>query len=103
MFNYYLSLNQEQRRLQALDEQEQYLSALAEKQNQLRASGKFDGKCGLEPKMPEHFDYGHGYQFGLRHHWVKKLGRTIPTEFQKTKAATEFSVAALCTSASVNS
>lgn len=81
MFEFNFSLEQEQRRLQAIDEHEQYLDNLAEKQNQIRAAGEFDGKCGLPPKSPQDQIYWQGYTFGLQTYWLNKLGLVIEPEF----------------------
>jgi hypothetical protein len=81
MFDLYLSLDQQKRQAQALDEQQQHRLEIANQNRELVAEGRFDVICGLPPTQPQDYIYWDGYQVGLREYWTKQLGVEIETPF----------------------
>lgn len=77
MNNLYLSVEQEKREQQELDQIHQEASLNTDSYS----VGYLDGLIGCEPSNPEQHSYWSGYQIGSREYWAKKLGVVIPTEF----------------------
>ena len=77
MFNLSVSVEQEKRERQELDQ----VHKEASRNTDLYSGGFFDGLIGLEPSKPEKHSYWSGYQTGYREYWAGKLSVEIPTEF----------------------
>ena len=77
MINSYLSVDQENRQKQGLEERD----IEAGLNTDSYSVGYFEGFIGAEPSHPEQHSYWSGYQIGCREYWAKKLRVVIPTEF----------------------
>lgn len=77
MFNLSVSVEQEKRERQELDQ----VHKEAGLNTDLYSGGFFDGLIGLEPNHPEKHSYWSGYQVGYREYWAAKLSVEIPSEF----------------------
>ena len=77
MFNSYVSLDQENRERQGLEERGREASLNTD----LYSDGYLEGYWGCEPTQLQNHSYWSGYQIGCREYWAEKLGVVIPTEF----------------------
>jgi hypothetical protein len=88
MFDFYLSLEQDKRKEQALDAvyEDTYAdcaprTAKGNRNRGLAAEGRWDALMGVDPKMPQEQWYWDSYCDALRSVWLKKLGIEIEHEF----------------------
>ena len=77
MINSYLSVEQEKRDRQGLEEYE----AESSRETDSYSLGFFDGLIGSDPLKPEKHSYWEGYQIGYREYWAGKRKVEIPSEF----------------------
>jgi hypothetical protein len=83
MFDLYLSLDQQKRQAQALDEQQQHRLEIANRNRELTAEGRFDGITGCKPNKELFADqaYWSGYSSGQQLYYSKLFGVELDREF----------------------
>ena len=80
MFDLYLSVEQEKREKQELEQVEFSINRSSSPVTEQYSGGWFDGLIGETPRYPELGDYWSGYQKGLREYYATLAGIELPND-----------------------